>query len=281
MMTTEGLLRRGLERHGDAVVLTLDPTFQGLPDTAHGGSVVAALHLLAGGETPAAVHGRYRRRVPLGIPLTVSLERRGTGWAARVRDASDAVLVEGDVSSALGPAPAAAVTPALDEAQAHPLPVAASCLACGTRNALGLQARLFFDDGLVAGTWRPRPPLAADGRLAPLAITTLLDEAAFWLGVLASGESGMTTDIALGLVGSVPFGPPITVAGGRAAVRPRAEDPRYWETEVQAWAGPGRLVAWGRITFVAVRGAARRLATAMLALNPPDVVRRAFPAYVS
>lgn len=280
MMTTEDLLRRGLERHGDAVILTLDPTFQGLPDTAHGGSVLAALHLLAGRDTPAAVRGVYRRRVPLGIPLTVTLEPRETGWAGRVRDASDTVLVEGEVSAAVESGPAAGAPPALDEAQAHPLPVSAACLACGTRNRFGLQARLSFDEALVAGTWHPRPPLAADGHLAPLALTTLLDEAAFWLGVLASGESGMTTDLALGLIGPVPFGTPITVAGRRAAVRSRAEDPRYWDTEVRAWAGPGRLVAWGRITFVAVRGAARRLAAALLALNPPEVVRRAFPAYV-
>jgi uncharacterized protein YbjT (DUF2867 family) len=39
------------------------------------------------------------------------------------------------------------------------------------------------------------------------------------------------------------------------------------------------VVAAGRITFVAVRGAARRLVTGMLAMNPPEVVRRVFPAY--
>ena len=280
MMTTEALLRRGLERRGEHVVLTLEPAFQGLPETAHGGSVVAALHLLAGGRIPAAVLGRYRRRVPLGVPLQVSLESRGAVQVGRVRDASDTVLVEGEVSTAIEPAHGAAEPPAFDEGRTHPLPVAASCLACGTRNALGLQARLRYDETQVAGTWPPRPALAADGRLAPLALTTLLDEAAFWLGVLASGESGMTTELAITLGTPVPFGVPVTVAGRRAAVRRRDDDPRYWDTEVQAWAGPGPPVAWGRITFVAVRGAARRLAAAMLALNPPEVVRRAFPAYV-
>ncbi|HXG04765.1 MAG TPA: hypothetical protein VNO23_15285 [Candidatus Binatia bacterium] len=99
-MTTEALLRRGLERRGDHVVLTLDPAFQGLPETAHGGSVVAALHLLAGGGAPAAVRGRYRRRVPLEVPLEVSLEPRGPVQVGRVRDGSDTVLVEGEVSAA-------------------------------------------------------------------------------------------------------------------------------------------------------------------------------------
>jgi len=40
-------------------------------------------------------------------------------------------------------------------------------------------------------TWQPRAPFRrADGSLAPAALTTLLDEAAFWLGALATGESG-------------------------------------------------------------------------------------------
>lgn len=281
MTTTEDLLRRGLERHGDEVLVTLDPVFQGLPDTAHGGSLLAVFLLLAGAGPPAAVRGRYRRRVPLGVPLSVSLDSGPSSLACRVRDASNTVLVEGDVSPALDPGGADETAPTLDEARAQPLPVSASCLACGTRNALGLQVRLRFDEAVVAATWQPRPPLAADGRLAPLALTTLLDEAAFWLGVLASGESGMTTDLTVVLAGPVPFGPAITVAGRRAAVRPRPDDPRYWETEVGAWTEGGRLVARGRITFVAVRGAARRLAQAMLALNPREVVRRAFPAYVN
>jgi hypothetical protein len=38
-------------------------------------------------------------------------------------------------------------------------------------------------------------------------------------------------------------------------------------------------VATARITFVAVRGAARRLVTGMLAMNDPACVRRVFPAY--
>ena len=34
-----------------------------------------------------------------------------------------------------------------------------------------------------------------------------------------------------------------------------------------------------RITFVVVRGAARRLVGGMLAINDPESVRRVFPAY--
>jgi len=38
-------------------------------------------------------------------------------------------------------------------------------------------------------------------------------------------------------------------------------------------------VASAVITFVAVRGAARRLVHGMLAVNAPEVLRRVFPAY--
>ncbi len=61
-------------------------------------------------------------------------------------------------------------------------------------------------------------------------------------------------------------------------LRPREDDPRYWQTETAVHDDRGAPVASARITFVAVRGAARRLAIGMLAMNPADVVRRVFPA---
>ncbi len=154
-----------------------------------------------------------------------------------------------------------------------------ACFACGIDNPLGLRVQLEFDDVEVRGTWRPREPFrTADGTLATAALTTLCDEAAFWIGALATGESGMTTDLCVTLHRVVDFGGAITVAGARAAARPQA-DPRYWDTEVVARAEDGALVASARITFVAIRGAARRLVTGMLAINAPPVVGRVFPAY--
>src|SRR5262245_26439442 len=41
MSTAEARLHRALEGRGDERILTLDPAFSGLPDTAHGGSVLA------------------------------------------------------------------------------------------------------------------------------------------------------------------------------------------------------------------------------------------------
>jgi hypothetical protein len=283
MGIAEATLRRGLVVGGDHVHLTLDPLFQGLPDTAHGGAVLAAFHAMAGGRGWQALRGHYARRVPLDVPLQVALERadgasaRTEGASARLVDLSGTLLVDGRVTAADA---AAAAAPAMASRDLQTLPVSSACVACGIDNPIGLRARLAHDDAVVSSTWTPREALATDdGRLAPIALTVLLDEAAFWLGALASGESGMTTELEIALDTDIAFGGAITVIGRRDRVQPRAEDPRYWDTEIEAWDDAGRPVARARITFVAVRGAARRLVTGMLRMNPPDVVARAFPAY--
>jgi hypothetical protein len=161
------------------------------------------------------------------------------------------------------------------------LPISRGCFACGTDNALGLAVQLRVDDAAVGGTWAPRAGFRReDGTLAPVALTTLLDEAAFWLGALATGESGMTTELRVTLHAEVKAEETLTIAGSRAAVRARPDDARYWDTTVAARDSSGRTVASAAITFVAVRGAARRLAAGMLAINDAAVIRRVFPAYV-
>src|SRR5262252_6722945 len=173
MITIDTTLRRALEVSGRDLILTLDPALQGLPETAHGGSVLAVFDALAEAAAPREVSGTYHRRVPLGVPLAPQQAREG--------------------------APASRL----------PLPVSRTCFACGTDNDLGLRARLGFDDDTVGATWEPRPPFRrADGTLAPAALTTLLDEAAFWLGALATGESGMTTELRVSLHHPAPFEAP-------------------------------------------------------------------------
>jgi hypothetical protein len=283
MTTSEALLRDGIRRQDGETALTLDPLFQGLPDTAHGGTVLAAFLAAAapdgGGPGSAAIRGAYRRRVPLGVPLSLRLAPDATGVACQLLEVAGPLLVDGRVH--LGPAAAAAPgRPPAPPPAGAPLPVSARCFACGVDNPVGLQARLGFDDVVVAGRWPPRDTSrTADGMLAPLALTALLDEVAFWLGALASGESGMTTELDVRLGDPVAFGEAITVVGPRAAVRQRPDDPRYWDAQVQAVDDTGRPVAEAAITFVAVRGAARRLLAALSPLNPPEVLARVFPAY--
>ncbi len=279
MSTAEARLRRALEGRGDERILTLDPAFSGLPDTAHGGSVLAVFDAIAARAGGRAVRAVYRRRVPLGVPLRLTVAADGDRRTYRLAETSGTLLVEGRA----GPAQdgrGASAPPA--PSPAYPVPVSATCFACGVSNPIGLGLRLGFDDHAVTGRWQPREPFrAADGSLAPVALTTMLDEAAFWLGALASGESGMTTDLEVTLHGSVPFATVLTIAGRRDTVRRAADDPRYWTTEAAAWDDAGRPVADARITFVAVRGAGRKLAAWLSQVNPPDTIGRIFPTYAT
>src|SRR5262249_16973032 len=261
MTTIDATLRHALEVSGDDLILTLDPALQGLPETAHGGSVLAVFDSLAGIISPRELSGLYRRRVPLGVPLTLRRNHEdstatftlshhtdpaladgrvaplgaGDADAALSRPDGDGVAPRGPVLSGLvrreAAAPAsrgmASVVPEGpphprpaddDDAERYPLPISRTCFACGTDNELGLRAQLAFDADTVRGTWQPRVPFRrADGTLAPAALTTLLDEAAFWLGALATGESGMTTELRVALHRSVPFEAPVTVSGARAS----------------------------------------------------------------
>ncbi len=253
-----------------------------MPDTAHGGTVLALFDAIAGARGARTASGTYRRRVPLGQPLSLAIARDAIATRFRLSDGA-ALLVDGAVTPSAGgvtgeePSGSSPVTPR----EPMILPLSRTCFACGVENALGLHAELAIDDDSVGGVWTPRDELRAeDGALAPVAVTALLDEAAFWLGAAASGESGMTTELRVRLHARVPFGQRVVVAGSRAAVRARADDARYWDTEIFAWDEAGRLVAGATITFVAVRGAARKLVAGLLAMNPPEVLRRVFPGYV-
>jgi acyl-coenzyme A thioesterase PaaI-like protein len=291
MTTIDATLRHALEISGPDLILTLDPALQGLPETAHGGSVLAVFDTLAGATAAREVSGLYRRRVPLGTPLTLTRTRDDSTDTFVLSDQAGVVLVDGRVAPLAADAAGDALSraagggaaprgPVLSgSARCAPLPISRTCFACGTDNEIGLRARLAFDADAVCATWQPRAPFRqADGTLAPAALTTLLDEAAFWLGALATGESGMTTELRVALHRAAPFEAPVTVSGARASVRPREDDARYQETEIVARAGD-QVVATARITFVVVRGAARRLVSGMLAINDPESVRRVFPAY--
>jgi acyl-coenzyme A thioesterase PaaI-like protein len=276
MMTIDSLLRRSLEPRGDDVIVTLDPAFQGLPHTAHGGSVLAVFDAVAGLAHPRCLTGLYRKRVPLGVPLRLLITREAGVVDCRLLDAAAGLLVEGR----LAPARSDGGRTTGPGSSGHPLPVSSTCFACGLDNAWGLRARLAFDERLVWARWEPRECFRSDdGALAPVAVSALLDEAAFWLGALATGESGMTSELDVILHRPLAFGRPLTVIGERAAVTPLPGAPRYWQTVVAAIDDEGAPVATARIVFVAIRGAARRLVTGMLTVNPPEVVGRVFPAY--
>jgi hypothetical protein len=277
MPTTSTVLRRGINRRAGDLTLTLDRAFQGLPETAHGGSVLGAVDLVAGIPGSRTVSGIYRRRVRVGVPLSLSLARADGEVAYRLLDGADP-LVEGRVR---GEAASVAVSPPAPARHGHALPISRTCFACGIDNPLGLRLRLYFDDETVHAAWTSSDGFREDGgALAAVALTTLLDEAAFWLGALATGEAGMTTDLRVTLHRRVLADGGLTVVGQRAAIAVRPDDARYLNTDVAVLDGDG-VVATAQITFVTVRGAARRLVTGLLAMNDVATLRRVFPSYTS
>src|SRR5947199_1932743 len=118
MTTIDSVLRRSLDDRSGALILTLDPAFQGLPETAHGGSVLAAFDALAGLTGPRHVGGVYRRRVPLGVPLALTGAHTDATHTFVLRDATG-TLVDGRVASAVDGACGAPV-PLLDHASHRP-----------------------------------------------------------------------------------------------------------------------------------------------------------------
>src|SRR5919108_1468530 len=94
--STDALLRRGVAGDGGERWLTLEPRFQGLPDTAHGGTVLAVFDAVAGADGARTISGAYRRRVPLGTPLRLVLPRRAGTARVEVFDGTT-VLVGGGV----------------------------------------------------------------------------------------------------------------------------------------------------------------------------------------
>ena len=126
MSTAEARLRRALEGRGDERIVTLDPAFSGLPDTAHGGSVLAVFDAVAACPDGRDVRGVYRRRVPPNVPLRLTVASDGDALECRLVEMTGAVLVEGRVSPVPGGTAAGAPPKAVP---ANPLPVSTTCFA--------------------------------------------------------------------------------------------------------------------------------------------------------
>src|SRR5262245_23051241 len=115
------------------ITLTLDPAFQGLPATAHGGSVLGAFDLAAGMAASREISGLYRRRVPLGVPLRLAVEGTGADVVYHLSDDRH-VLVEGRVRQCPEPARPAVVPPVVTAIRS---PSPAPALPAGPRTPSG------------------------------------------------------------------------------------------------------------------------------------------------
>src|SRR5262245_62231451 len=79
-VSTDAVLRASVTH--DGAIVTLDRRFEGLPDTAHGGTVLALLDALCTTGGARGIAAVYHRRVPLEQPL--QLTRTGTGDTTRL-----------------------------------------------------------------------------------------------------------------------------------------------------------------------------------------------------
>ncbi len=266
--------------------LTLAATLQGFPETAHGGGVLAAFDLTATRWVNAAgaariVKAQIQKSIPLQIALPLTVEV----------SAEDVTLTLGDKGKPLArclvkpAAPGSA--PAWNGWSGPPekslgFPTARGCLACGTENPVGLRVRLRFDDRWIWSEYRPSETYrASDGRVSPALYTVLLDEMAWWLGALACGEAGVTTEITITLHRPAhPFGETLLAVGPRDRVAVTGERGHFWKTETAVLASDGTLLASGAIIFAGSRVYSKRLIPQLLKTNPPESLRPIFPTHV-
>lgn len=274
-----------LEREGKAQ-LTLAATLQGFPETAHGGGVLAAFDLIAARWINAAgaarmVKAQIQRTIPLKTSLPLTVEASAAMVALTLGDGGKSLArcrVSRGVTEGMLPLNGWTGPPR----KSLGLPTARGCLACGSENPIGLRVRLRFDDRWVWAEYRPSETYrAADGRIAPALFTVLLDEMAWWLGAVATGEAGVTTDIHVTLHRPThPFGEPLLAVGPRDRVAVTDEKGHFWRTETAVLTADGTLLASGAIVFAASRVYSKRLVPQLLKTNPPESLRPIFPSHV-
>ena len=184
----------------------------------------AATRALGIPDAARVVEGRLTASVPIATELVLDGRAHEGG-------ASLTVVHEGQTLSSasvsVGPAPEPAPAAWRGGAAGWVLPMSEDCLACGSRNPLGLQTALRFDEDGVWARLTPRTPwLVEPGRTHAALAPVLLDEVAWWLGALTMREGGLTNRIQVTLgAAALPAGGPLLAAGRfsrRRAGRPQA-----------------------------------------------------------
>lgn len=254
----------------------------GFPGVVHGGAVGAALHRLTLPRPPVELHLILRRGVPTGTDLTLRTGSTGT--------TAELTLVQGDRTLAeaslrreglVAPELTALRTAwAGGPAGAEALPGTVSCLACGSANPLGLALRMQATDRFLWAEHTPgeayagRPANTAHPALALIA----LDELGWWLGALAQGECGVTTDVTIALYQPVPR-TPLLVLGDRATVRADGDERgRFSLSQAAIFDPDGGVVAAASIRFAGSRAYTRRLLGPFLGTTGVDQLARWFPS---
>lgn len=260
--------------------VTFARDFQGFPGTVHGGAVAALFYRVTTPRPPVHLRVDLLRGVPTERPLRLTTGRQGARARLALAD-GDRPLAEAELSrqevSPVDPAPTLAAWRA-GHAAAAEVPGTATCLACGSANPLGLGVRFHVDDRFLWREYTPREVYrAADGSLHAALVTIMLDELGWWLGALAQGECGVTTEVAVTVYRRLPFAP-LLVIGDRTVVT-ADEDPRGRYTRGHGWlcTTDGTLLAGADVRFAGSRAYTKRLLDAFLETTEPETFFRLFP----
>lgn len=261
--------------------ITFPRDLHGFPGTVHGGAVAALFYRLTLPRTPVHLRMDLLRSVPTETPLR--LTTGSAGQAARLAlDQDDRHLAEATLSRealpAIDPGPVRAAWATRPVAQGE-IPGTATCLACGSANPLGLGVRFLYNARWLWRECTPPPAYRArDGSAHPALATIMLDELGWWLGALAQGECGVTTEVAITVLRPLPFGP-LLVVGDRDAVRTDG-DPRgrYCRASGCLLTTDGEMLAVGEVRFAGSRAYTKRLLQPFLEVTDLATLVRLFPS---
>ena len=197
MRVEEGLRHALAEATEGRVTFARD--FQGFPGTVHGGAVAALFYRVTTPRPPAQIKMDLLRGVPTETPLRLTTGSAGAvarlGLAHGERRLAEAELARIEPPP-VDPAPLLADWRARVGEEAV-LPRTATCLACGSANPLGLALTLRMTARFLWCEVAPPDHYRTDhGLLHPALATVGLDELGWWLGALAQGECGVTTEVA-------------------------------------------------------------------------------------
>jgi hypothetical protein len=189
------------------VELTINPRFNGPPDSGHGGYVSGVVAgWLAG---PARV--RLHRPPPLGHRLAIRLDGEGVTLldADAVVATGTPTVVNVDMPSRVELSDAEAAAREYPGFRHHVFP---RCFACGPARAAGDGLRIFPGPvpgrGLVAAPWVPDGSLAGgDGNVRPEFLWAALDCPSGWAAIVAAGgEPMLLGELAARLLGRIRVG---------------------------------------------------------------------------
>jgi hypothetical protein len=262
-----------------------DVALSSWPGIVHGGALVATLdeaaRRLGARGGPRRIEARLTSSVPVETPFDlVAHADDGTVNVSILQDrqplAAGMVTAASEVDSTLPRWTGAA--------EGTPLPMSEQCLACGSRNPLGLRVALSFDE---VGVWvrlTPGPAWRADETtFHPALAPVLMDEVAWWLGALVMKEGGLTNRIALTLSETWRQGgvSEVVAAGRFADVTPVDRKRTFWRTQVSLATAEGHGLAAASIIFRGGPEYSRRQLNYFRPRTAPDIFRRMFPNHAN